>query len=176
MAKGKKPIKEITFTGIMAALVFVFTFTLKIPLGTGYAHLGDTIIFISIAIIGYKNAAAAGALGAALADLAGGYVAYALPTLAIKFLMVIIAGLIIKKLPNKIWSFIIGVTIGGIFQIGAYTLTKVLLYGKTLAITTLPDLLIQTVFGIVSASVLLAVLEKSGAAKKLRSLSGTSTK
>lgn len=55
--KQKFNVRALCFTAVMAALIFVFTFTFKIPLGTGYAHLGDSIIFLSIALLGSKNQA-----------------------------------------------------------------------------------------------------------------------
>lgn len=54
-SKNKITVKSICFTAVMAALIFVFTFTFKIPLGNGYTHLGDAVIFLSIPILGSKN-------------------------------------------------------------------------------------------------------------------------
>lgn len=33
-------VRSITFTAVMAALVFVFTYTFKIPFVNGYTHIG----------------------------------------------------------------------------------------------------------------------------------------
>ena len=38
--------REIVFTGLMTALVFIATFVPHIPIPLGYAHLGDAVIFL----------------------------------------------------------------------------------------------------------------------------------
>lgn len=102
MQQSKKVnIRYITFTAVMAALVFVFTFTFKIPLGTGYTHLGDMMIFLAAWLLGGKKAAPAAGLGACLADLALGYAAWMAPTFIIKFLAVAICCLIAEKAMHR---------------------------------------------------------------------------
>lgn len=158
MQQSKKVnVRYITFTAVMAALVFVFTFTFKIPLGTGYTHLGDMMIF----------------LAACLADLALGYAAWMAPTFIIKFLAVAICCLIAEKAMHRsLLGYGVGAVAGGAFQIGAYTLAKVLMYDKTYALTTLPELAIQTAVGIAVAGVLVVILTKSGAGAKLQRMAG----
>lgn len=167
----KTSVKAMCFTGIMAAIIFVFTYTFKISLGTGYTHLGDTMIFLSIILLGWKKSCLASGIGAALADLIGGYPAWVLPTFAIKLLMVILCGLIAEKvLSNKTIGYLIGAILGGAFQIGAYTLVKVILYDKAYALTTLPALAIQTVVGVVTAVILIAIFNKTKVTEKLQKM------
>ena len=61
-------VKDITVTALMAALVFAGTYYLKIPIPAmgGYIHLGDSMIFLTVCILGKKEGAIAGAIGAAL--------------------------------------------------------------------------------------------------------------
>ena len=56
-------VRAITFTAVMAALVFVFTYTFKIPFVNGYTHIGDSMIFLAIVFLGWKKAPLAAALG-----------------------------------------------------------------------------------------------------------------
>ena len=57
-------VRAITFTAVMAALVFVFTYTFKIPFVNGYTHIGDSMIFLAIVFLGWKKAPlAAGSCG-----------------------------------------------------------------------------------------------------------------
>lgn len=164
-------VKSICFTAIMAALIFVFTFTFKIPLGTGYTHLGDSIIFLSIALLGSKKSSLAAGIGAGLADLIGGYTAWVAPTFFIKLILVLICGLFAEKLiKNKFVGYIIGAILGGAFQIAAYTIVKVVMYDKAYALTTLPELVIQTVVGIMVALVFIAVFDKAKITQKLRKM------
>ena len=48
-------VRAITFTAVMAALVFVFTYTFKIPFVNGYTHIGDSMIFLAIVFLGWKK-------------------------------------------------------------------------------------------------------------------------
>lgn len=86
--------KKITFGGLMIALVFATTFSIKIPIPftQGYIHAGDSMIFITAILLGWKYGALTGGIGSALADLLGGYANWALPTLIIKALMGAIVG------------------------------------------------------------------------------------
>ena len=90
-------VRSITFTAVMAALVFVFTYTFKIPFVNGYTHIGDSMIFLAIVFLGYKKAPLAAGIGAGLADLIGGYSAWVAPTFIIKFFMALICALIMEK-------------------------------------------------------------------------------
>lgn len=170
-SNSKINVKSICFTGVMAALVFVFTFTFKIPSVTGYIHLGDCIIFLAIAILGTKKAAFAGSIGAALADLIGGYAIWIAPTFFIKLIMALICGYIAEKvIKNDILGFIVGAIAGGVFQICGYTIARVFLYDKTAALASLPGLTVQTCAGVVISVILITILNKTNAIKKLKKL------
>ena len=85
-------VKKLTLAGVMAALVFVMTYVPKVPVPItgGYVHLGDGAIFLSVLLLGPLGIPAA-AIGSGLADILGGYMVYALPTMAIKALVAWIA-------------------------------------------------------------------------------------
>jgi predicted membrane protein len=92
-------VHKLTLCAVMAALLFVLTFLIRIPIlaSGGYIHIGDTIIYLCGYILGgYLGAAIAG-IGSALADLAAGAVIYILPTFVIKALMGFMVGLIAYK-------------------------------------------------------------------------------
>lgn len=167
----KSNVKSICFTGVMAALVFVFTFTFKIPSVTGYIHLGDCIIFLTIAILGTKRAAFAGSIGAALADLIGGYAVWIAPTFFIKLIMALICGYIAEKaIKNNTLGFIVGAIAGGVFQICGYTIARVFLYGKAAALASLPGISVQTCAGVIISLVLIAILNKTNVISKFKKL------
>lgn len=164
-------VKSLCFTALMAALIFVFTYTFKIPLGTGYTHLGDAVIFLSIALLGSKKSSLAAGIGAALGDLVGGYAQWIAPTFFIKLIMVLICGVFAEKIiKKKLPGYIIGAVLGGLFQIVAYTVVKVILFDKAYALTTLPELIIQTVVGIVAALAFIAIFNKTKVTEKLRKM------
>ena len=63
--------------------------------------------------------------------------------------MAFIMGSIISPAPTNKKLQLAGAITGGIFQIIAYTLVKVVLFGKEVAFVSLPNISIQTTFGIV---------------------------
>ncbi len=78
---------KLSQAALFTAIIFVFTMFVKVPVMTGYVHLGDAFIYLYACMGGGVWALLAGALGAAIADIAGGFGAYAIPTLIIKVLV-----------------------------------------------------------------------------------------
>lgn len=157
-----KRTKQIATTALMAALVFVATYLIKIPNPAtgGYSHMGDCMIFLGVVILGRRNGAIAGALGGALSDMLSGAAVWILPTLVIKFIMAVIMGTLIKPGRNSRKLQIAGSVLGGVFQIGAYTAVKAVLLEPKVALASLPNVTIQTTVGIVLFIVLVSVLSK----------------
>jgi len=93
-----KNTKNIIITGLMIALVFIGTFSIRIPVPftQGYIHAGDSMIFLSAILFGWKTGAIAGGIGSALAD-AIGYPHWIIPTLIIKAIMGALIGLLAKN-------------------------------------------------------------------------------
>lgn len=171
MQQNKWKAIDITATALMAALVFLGTYILKIPTLSGYVHLGDCMILLTVALFGIKKGALAGAIGAGLADLAGGFVYWVLPTLAIKCMWALVAGVIMYKvMKGKRFGFVIGSVTGGVLQTIAYTLIRAFLYGSYTAIVEIPALAFQTLAGIVLSLVIYKMLEKSGAVAKINAM------
>jgi uncharacterized membrane protein len=174
MEKTKKKIniKTICYIGLMAALVFVFTFTFKIPIGAqGYTHLGDAFIFLSAWLIGGKKASFSAGLGAALADLALGYTMWVVPTFIIKFLTVValsvIAELIFKR---STVGYIVGAIVAAAVHIGGYSLAWYIIAGKAGVISSIIPLVIQTFVGVFLAAIMVGVLQASGVGAKLKKM------
>ena len=163
--------KQLTKTAMMAAIIFVCTYTFKIPIAItgGYTHLGDCAIFIGVMLLGRKHGTAAAALGAAMSDLLGGFWLWVVPTFLIKGIMAFIMGTIVEKvLPDKKGNWLIGAIAGGIWQIIGYTLTKIVLLSPQAAFATVPTVSAQTVAGIIIASVVIVVLQSSNVLYSLR--------
>ncbi|MEN8077593.1 ECF transporter S component [Clostridioides difficile] len=169
MNKKQFTTKEISKMAMMAALVFIATYSLKVPSLHGYTHLGDCMIFISVLLFGGKKGAISGGIGAALADLVGGYMIWIVPTFFIKFIMAIIMGVIIEKiLCNVKLNWIIGACLGGLFQIVAYTIVKIPLFGIAYALAGIYGLTLQTISGVVISILIISVLSKANVINKLR--------
>ena len=110
-------IYDLTLTAMMAALIFCGTFLFKIPSPFGYTHLGDSLLVLSVCLIGTRRSVYAAAIGAALSDLLSGFPIWVVPTLVIKSIFVLIMGYIMyKKAPEWRYSWIVGALMGGVAQ------------------------------------------------------------
>lgn len=152
--------KAVAYTALMAALVFVATYLIKIPNPAtgGYSHMGDCMIFLAVVMLGRRSGSIAAAIGGALSDLLAGAAAWVAPTLIIKFAMAFIMGTVIEKAPMAGRRQLAGAAAGGIFQIAAYTLVKIVMIGAGPAVLSIPNVTIQTVVGIVLFAALVNVL------------------
>lgn len=88
-------------TALFAAMTAVLTLLVKIPVLTGYVHLGDAVIFLASCLLPAPAAMVCGALGGALADILGGYTLYVIPTVIIKSLIVLPFNSRDKKIVTK---------------------------------------------------------------------------
>ena len=141
----KYTIKDMTKMAVMAAIVFILTYTFKIPFADGYTHLGDCAVLIGVMVLGRQKGALSGAVGAALSDLISGYPHWIIPTFIIKFLMATAMGLVVEKyMPKTKFNFAVGAVVGGILQIIGYTACKIVFYGFAQAMVMTPTLIIQT--------------------------------
>ncbi len=132
--------KKITYTGLMMALVFLVTsysFKMVIPLGAGYIHLGDSMIFVAVVVLGWRYGAVAAGIGSMLADILGGFAIYAIPTLIIKTLMAIIMGIALNSKSKK--STITLASLTGIVWVAFILLFKFILTDQLPKAT--PDIL-----------------------------------
>ena len=78
--------RRICLTALMAAIIYVFTAYIHVPSHTGYTHVGDGFLYLAASLLPAPFAAAAGAIGAGLADLLSGYGIWAPGTVIIKVL------------------------------------------------------------------------------------------
>lgn len=155
-----KKTKALVMTALMAALVFIATYLVKIPNPAtgGYSHLGDCMIFLAVVMLGRKYGPVAAGIGGALSDLLAGAAMWVVPTFIIKYIMAFIMGTIIKGNPESRKLQLAGSVIGGLFQIAAYTLVKVPMVGAGPAIASIPNVSIQTLVGVVIFMVLSSLL------------------
>jgi len=74
---------------IFSAMTAVFTLFLRVPIfnGSGYVHLGDTVIYICASLLPLPYAVISSAVGGGLADILSGYAIWAPATVVIKALI-----------------------------------------------------------------------------------------
>ena len=80
-------VKNIAVTGMFAAMIYVLTMFVKVPLGPGYVHFGDAMLYVCAMLMGAPWACIAGAIGEGLADVTGGFGIYFPATALIKVLI-----------------------------------------------------------------------------------------
>ena len=165
--------KTLTKTAMMAAIVFVCTYVCKVPivLTGGYTHLGDCAVFLGVLLLGKRQGALAGALGAALADLMGGFLFWVLPTFFIKGLMAYTMGFLAEtRLSVRRFGWLVGAIAGGLLQVIGYTLIKIILISPWAGIANIPTVSLQTISGIVIAAVLITILKSSHLLYRIKEL------
>lgn len=164
----KKDIKaiDIVQVALMAALAFVVTFVIEIPVGTkAVLHLGDTIVFAGAILLGKRKAALAAAIGMSMFDIYTSYAVWAPFTFVIKGVMAYIAASIAYRKGyngNNVLNNIMGFIFAGLWMILGYFIAGRFIYGSfAIALGDIPGNIIQVVAGIVVALPLIKALKKS---------------
>lgn len=136
-------LKNCIYAALFAALTFVCTAFVKIPLpAAGYVHLGDTFVFLSAALLPLPYAMVASALGAALADFAAGFANYAIITAVVKALMVVVVWAVYRRV-RPWWALVLGLVAATIVLGEGYFFFEWATLGVTVAWTDLPFNLLQ---------------------------------
>ena len=141
-------VKKLTMAGVMAALVFVMTYVPKVPVPVtgGYVHLGDGAIFLAALLLGPMGIPAA-AVGSGLADILGGYLVYALPTMLIKALVAFIAW---KGWKEGSWvRAMVAFVLAEAAMVAGYFAFEAMMYGTAAAWAAVGANCIQGIAGVV---------------------------
>lgn len=175
MATNREKTTKIILTGLMMATIVVATILIVIPspFTGGYIHLGDTMIFLSVLILGWRYGAVAAGVGSALADILVGYAVWAPWTLVIKGVMGAVMGLFILKAMKSQGKHhllgvpvyqMIGMVLAGLFMVAGYYVAEGVIYGNFIAAALgIPWNIVQFVVGAVIATILAAALYKTPA-------------
>lgn len=128
-------IRTIVLSGIMIALVAVFTLTIRIPfaLTRGYFNFCDVGVFLAGFAFGPWIGLIAGGLGGALADVVGGYALYAPLTLVAHGLEGLLAGGIVHGFTGRprtldLWRMVAGWAAGAAVMIAVYFVGEAYLF------------------------------------------------
>lgn len=153
--------KRLVLSGLFAALTTLVTYlAIKIPGGSGYIHLGDSVIFAGAFLLGGLECIAAAAVGSALTDILLGYTLYAPATFIIKGLTAFTAYLLMKIFKPKLR--IIAILIAGlIIPIGYFLYELVFITSFEVALVNIPFNLLQTTVGGIVGYALIIGLEKT---------------
>ncbi len=121
----KNVFRTMVMSAVMAALVFVLTYFVKIPTPTGYVHLGDAAVYLAAALLPTPYAALAAGLGGALSDLLAGYASYCVPTFIIKALLTLFFSYKGERIVSRrnAWPL----AVGGVITVVGYYITNAVL-------------------------------------------------
>ena len=158
MDSGK--FKKYIYGALFAAMTFVATFVIKIPIPGGYIHPGDGLYLAAAILLGPFAGGFAGAVGSAAADIAGGFAVFVLPTFIIKGLSGFIVGKIYAdKSAGKVKKAF-GFAIYAVLVCGGYFIADYIII-KDLAVCGYDVIfnLIQSAAGIIFASLISGLLK-----------------
>lgn len=156
-------IRNMTRTAVLTAMVFVLTAYLHIPVGNGYVHLGDGLIYLSACILPLPYGLFVGVVGAGLADCLSGFALWAPATAVIKALTVLAfrRGDKLLYLRN-----IIALFVACILCAGGYYLYEALLYSNFVSpVASIPGNLMQSLCSSALFLILCGILSKTGLLK-----------
>ena len=147
MVETKKAVIQLSLMTVMSALVTVGTLIVQIPnpLG-GYFNVGDVMIFVAALTFNPLVGGVAGGLGSAIADIIG-FPLFVLPTLLIKGLEGLLAGLIADR--KSVLRDVVAVVVAGCEMVLGYFLVElfVLQWGLGGALAEVPVNVAQIVVG-----------------------------
>ena len=158
--------RRICLTALMAAIIYVFTAYIHVPSHTGYTHVGDGFLYLAASLLPAPFAAAAGAIGAGLADLLSGYGIWAPGTGIIKVLTAFCFTSRRENLVNK--RNVLGIFPALVLCVGGYYLYEALITGNfTAPALGIPGYLTQVALSSVVYLALGSALDRAGIKKKL---------
>lgn len=158
--------RKLVLSSLMAAIVCVSTFIVKIPLpGNGYVHMGDCFVLLCGWSLNPLYGALAAGVGSMLADVFSGFLVYAVATFIIKALAAFLAGKLFRSLKKKnvntlLSCIISGIAAGIIVPLG-YFIFEYFAFSPEIAIVDIIGNTLQIVFGIMCATLVYPIVNKS---------------
>lgn len=138
--------KELTLSSVFAAMIFIVTRFIQIPIPLGYFNIGNCVILMGCVLLPNPCGIFAGAIGSALADLTS-YPEYTIPTLIIKALFPLVYYKLCKlPIKNTFAQRIVAGYVATLIPLFGYTLTGCILYGSVVAgVAQFPGLFLEYV-------------------------------
>ncbi len=133
---------------VMIAVTTVFTISVRIPVPAtqGYVNFSDVAIYFASFAFGPWVGLIAGGIGAALADIIGGYAQFSILTFLAHGLEGLLAGYFGRKMGLR--GMLLGWALGTIAMVGLYLLGEgLVLVGWGPALVEMPFNILQNVVG-----------------------------
>lgn len=148
--------KMLALGAAFAALITVATAFIRIPAPLGYAHAGDSMVYLTASVLPAPLSFIAAAIGGALADILSGAAVWAIPTAIIKALNVLPFFLVRKVLSKKNKdsrilhvSVVISLIVSSAITVLGYFAAECVLYDLSAAAAEIPFNIMQSVVGAV---------------------------
>lgn len=172
----KTNVRQLTVTGLMAALVLVGTMLIQVPTPTkGYIHIGDSMVYLSGILLGPVAGGLAAAIGSMFADVFSSYYIYAPATFVIKGLDALIVGFIYHKMvesedtiTKKLFIFSISILVGSVIMVIGYLAYESILYGFAGALAGALGNVTQGIGGGILAAPLMIALDRVNLFQKIK--------
>jgi uncharacterized membrane protein len=161
---------DIVQIGIMAGIIYIATYLIKIPVGhSAVFHIGDSMVYLAAILLGKKKGFLAAALGMTIFDLTTPYFFWAPFTLIIKGGMAYLTAVIAYRKGysgDNIWNNLFAFIVAGIWMVLGYLVSGFLVYKLTtnsplVAFADIPANVGQVIVGIALALPLSLALAKN---------------
>ncbi len=123
------------------------TVAIPFPPTRGFFNLGDSIVFFSAFVFGWRAGLICGGIGSAAADVLLGYVFFSPITLISKGTEGLVSGLVSRFVSRASLGKLMGVGAGGLCMITGYFLGEWVLFGLGPAIAEIPVNIAQVTVG-----------------------------
>lgn len=157
MTDRRRKLRRLTYGGLLAAIIAMLTAVFRIVIPPlGYYHIGDGAILLSGMLLGSYGAFPA-AVGAALADLLGGFPNYVFYRAAIKGVMALIAGRFVQTEQGISRRNVFVLTCAGLWMIAGYLAADAIVYSSVrVAVSLVMGNVIQAAIAIALGCALLS--------------------
>lgn len=158
--KSHNSVIKLTTVALFAAIIMLTTL-IHLPVGTagGYIHPGDSMIYACAWMLG-PIAAVAAAIGSGFADVILGAAIYIPATVVVKALMGLVAGFMMKSLPEKMFPRVLSMVVASLVMALGYFVFEYFAISKVAAFAGIPFNLIQAVGGVVIGVIVVEALRK----------------
>jgi len=151
--------KNLCYNAVFAALTFVVTRFIQIPIPLGYFNIGNTVILLSCILLPYPSGLFIGSIGSALADLTS-YPVYTIPTAIIKLLFPLVFYKLSKLNFSKVNSIFLAAAVSTLIPLFGYTATGCILYGFLEGLAQFPGLLLEYIANLLIFMILYKPISK----------------
>ncbi len=156
-----KNTKSITITALSAALIFLFTWVVRVPgpISGGLVHMGNVPFFVASIVYGPYIGAIAGAIGMGMFDIFSGYIAWAPITVITCLIMGYVLGNVTKRFNTK--NLIIGFVLMVVIKVLGYYFGEVIMYKSFVApFASIPGNIVQILLSAVVVFIIINPIRK----------------